>query len=204
MLRSMYAAAARDNDDDLDQHVVLRGMSWKDFVRLLVTRGDRSSPRMYFLDGEIELMSPGSAHEYRKKALARLLEAWSVERQVVLEAYGSWTLKKQPRRAGAEPDECYIVGAGKKSVPDLAIEVEWSRGNLEKYVIYARLGVPELWTLERDGRLVIRVLARGAYVERAKSAVLPKLDVAWLSAFLAIEPQTKAVHAMLAEMRRPR
>ena len=40
----------------------------------------------------------------------------------------SWTLKDESEDAGAEPDECYLLGEmGHKQVPDLAIEVEWSR-----------------------------------------------------------------------------
>jgi Uma2 family endonuclease len=199
----MYAISAQvdDADDARDQHVFLRG-TWRDFERLLAIRGDTAGPRMYFLDGVIELMSPGSLHEYRKSLLARLLEAWAIERGVTLEAYGSWTLKRGRKRAGAEPDECYIVGEAKKKVPDLAIEVEVSRGVLEKHEIYRRLGVRELWTVRRDGSLLVRVLVEGQYVERAKSTLLPRLDLLWLWKFVPYDLQTRAVQAMLREMRR--
>jgi Uma2 family endonuclease len=197
----MYALDLRDDEDHhRDQHVVLRG-TWRDFERLLAIRGDEAGPRMYFLDGVIELMSPGSLHEYRKKLLSRLLEIWAIERGVTLEGYGSWTLKRGHKKAGAEPDECYIVGAEKKKVPDLAIEVEISHGVLEKHEIYRRIGVRELWTVRRDGDLLVRVLVDGRYVERSKSALLPRLDLQWLWKFVAYDLQTKAVRAMLREMR---
>ena len=186
-----------------DQHVVLRSMSWQDFEALLAIRGERSGVRMYYLDGEIEIASPTKTHEGRKTTLARLLEIWAMEHDVALNGFGSWTLKKELREAGAEPDECYIIGhSTEKDVPDLAIEVEWSRATgLSKPEIYRRLGVRELWTLKSDGRLVIRILEKGDWVEHARSKLLPKLDLSWLRSFLDIEPQSKAVRALRDALR---
>jgi len=198
-------AVARFDEVEHDQHVVLRGMSWQDFEALLALRGDRAGVRMYYLDGEIELMSPAKIHEGRKTMLARLLEQWALETDVDLEGFGSWTLKKEVREAGAEPDECYVVGSSEKAVPDLVIEVEWSRvTGLAKHEIYRRLGVRELWTLKNDGSLLVRVLEKGAWAERIKSKVLPKLDVAWLVSFLEHDTQSKAVRALRAGLRKRR
>jgi Uma2 family endonuclease len=186
-----------------DQHVVLRAMSWQDFEALLAIRGDRSGVRMYYLDGEIEIVSSTKIHEGRKKTLARLLEIWAMEPDVSLNGFGSWTLKKELREAGAEPDECYIVGdSTEKDVPDLAIEVEWSRATgLSKPEIYRRLGVRELWTLKSDGRLIVRILEKGDWVEHARSKLFPRLDLTWLRSFLDIAPQSKAVRALRDALR---
>lgn len=186
-----------------DQHVVLRTMRWQDFEALLAIRGDRPGVRMYYLDGEIELVSPTVVHEGRKKTLSRLLELWALESDVALEGFGSWTLKNRLRKAGAEPDECYIVGdPAKKRVPDLAIEVEWSRTmGLSKEEIYRRLGVSELWTLKSDGRLIVRILDKGAWVEHVRSKLFPRLDLVWLRSFLEITPQSKAVRALRDALR---
>ncbi len=191
--------------DEQDQRVVLRGMSWQAFEAMLALRGDTSGVRMYYLDGEIELLSPTRIHEGRKKTLARLLELWALETGVELNGFGSWTLKKEMRDAGAEPDECYIVGTADKDVPDLAIEVEWSRKTgLPKEEIYGRLGVRELWTLKDDGRLVVRAMHRGKWTEQPGSSVLGALDVAWLASFLDIEPQSKALRALRDALREPK
>jgi Uma2 family endonuclease len=190
-------------DIEEDQHVILRGMSWEDFESILAIRGDRPGVRMYYLDGEIELMSPARTHEDRKKTLARLLEVWAVESNVEINGFGSWTLKQQRRKAGAEPDECYILGdATHRDAPELVIEVEWSRTlGLEKREIYRRLGVRELWTLRADGQLVIRVLHDNDWVESERSDLLPELDVRWMLSFLAIESQGKAVLAFRDALR---
>ncbi len=157
---------------------------------------------MYYLDGEIEIVSPTKIHEARKTTLARLLEVWALESDVPLNGFGSWTLKKELREAGAEPDECYILGDPEKDVPDLAIEVEWSRTlGLPKTEIYRRLGVRELWTLRNDGALVVRILEQGNWTERPSSTLLPELDLHWLVSFLEIVPQSAAVRALRDAMR---
>jgi Uma2 family endonuclease len=122
------AAASSIPSFEEDQRVVLRTMSWQDFEALLAIRRDRSGVRMYYLDGEIEIVSPTKIHEGRKTTLARLLEIWAMESDIALNGFGSWTLKNELRESGAEPDECHIIGDSiEKDVPDLAIEVEWSR-----------------------------------------------------------------------------
>ena len=70
-------------------------------------------------------MTPSKDHEPNKSFLGCLLEAYALERGIDLSPYGSWTLKSAPRQSGAEPDECYLVGADQgRDRPDLAIEVD--------------------------------------------------------------------------------
>src|SRR5262245_22232420 len=85
---------------DDHQRVVLGGITWDAYQALLAARGERAVPRMTYRDGELELMAPGWDHETDKKKLARLLEAWSEERGLVFEGYGSWTLKRKAKQAG--------------------------------------------------------------------------------------------------------
>lgn len=202
MVAVMVAASSPSSFEE-DQRVVLRAMAWQDFEALLAIRGERSGVRMYYLDGEIEIVSPTKIHEGRKKTLARLLEIWAMESDVALNGFGSWTLKNEIREAGAEPDECYIVGdSTEKDVPDLAIEVEWSRATaLSKPEIYRRLGVRELWTLKSDGRLTVRTLEKGEWTEHGKSKLFPRLDIAWLLSFLDVAPQSAAVRALRDALR---
>jgi len=129
---------------------------------------------------------------------------WALETGTPLEGFGSWTLKAAAKEAGAEPDECYILGEpSAKDRPDLAIEVEWSRGGLSKRTIYERLGIGELWLLDRSERVEIYVLENDRYVRARKSPLLAKLDVEWLASFLEHPTQTKAVIALRDRMRRP-
>ena len=185
---------------EIDQYVLLRGVTWEDYERLLAVRGESSVPRMTYLDGELELMSPSTSHEWRKTLIARLLEAWAEESDIDLNGYGSWTVRKKPRKRGLEPDECYILGTRKKPRPDLAIEVVISSGNLDKLDVYSGLGVPEVWFWQRD-TIEIHVLRGKGYEKVARSELLPTLDFALPSRFVDHPQQTQAVREYRAALR---
>jgi Uma2 family endonuclease len=141
-----------------DQRVVTYGVPWAHYEAQLALRGDASIPRMAYLDGALELMTPSKDHERVKSYLGRLVEAFALERGIDFSPYGSWTLKSGPKQSGAEPDECYIVGPDQnKEVPDLALEVVWTSGGLDKLEIYRRLGVGEVW-IWKDGRITVHAL----------------------------------------------
>ncbi|KYG01585.1 hypothetical protein BE20_51965 [Sorangium cellulosum] len=195
------AERPRPRHEENDQHIILYGMTWKDYEILLAVRGDRAGVRMYYLNGAIELMSPSRDHEAIKTTIARLLEAYCDERGIELSGYGAWTLRNAPKARGAEPDECYMVGDTNKEVPDLAIEVVWTQGGLDKLEIYRGLGVAEVWVWDRDEGLRIFALSNERYEPRARSAFLPELDPTWLAGFLAHPTQSQAVRALRAALR---
>lgn len=187
---------------NIDHRVVLHQVSWEGYEAILRLRGDRAGPRIAYLEGEVELMSPSEGHEDLKKKWARLLEAWSEEVGIDLEGRGSWTLKERKEDRGAEPDECYFVGPPKER-PDLALEVNWTSGGLPKLEIYRGLGVREVQMWER-GRIEVYVLRRGHYVKVRRSQVLPSLDLEFVARHLRIAGQANAVRALRASLRRRR
>lgn len=177
--------------EDFDQRVVLHGVSWKQYETILGIRGDAAGVRIAYLAGELELMSPSRGHERTKTLLARLLEAYAEERGIEFDGYGSLTMRSAPRECGAEPDECYDVG-GPKDRPDLAIEVVWTSGGLDKLDIYRGLGVREVWFWTRRG-LELHALRGDRYERLERSEVLPDLDLDLLASFLGERSQTQAV-----------
>jgi Uma2 family endonuclease len=183
-----------------DQRVILHGVPWSHYEVLLALRGEASVPRLTYLSGELELMSPSQDHERLKTLIARLLEMYAVARRLPLNGFGSWTLRNAPRERGAEPDECYVLGEGRgKDRPDLAIEVVWTSGSLDKLAVYAGLGVGEVW-FWREGRIEVYVLRAGAYARVERSALLPDLDLELLARFLTYDDQTRAAREYLAEL----
>lgn len=183
-----------------DRLVVVRGMRWSDWVRHQEARGDRSAPRLAYLDGALQFMSPSRHHERLKSMIGRLVEAWAYEQGIELLPLGSWTLEDRAEDAGAEPDECYQIGTEEGDRPDLAIEVVWTSGGLSKLEIYRRLRVPEVWTWRR-GQLHVHVLQGGAYEERQASEAFPDLDLDLLVSLLDQPTITAARRALLAHQR---
>jgi Uma2 family endonuclease len=182
-------------------HFVYLHVDWKGYEQLLAMRGESSVPRITYLEGLAELMSPSRYHEIDKKRFARLLEAWSDIADVPLEGYGSWTLKARAKRRGAEADECYTVRRVAKSDrdrPDIAIEVIWTSGGIDKLEVYRKLGVREVWFYER-GKLRLFALRREAddvYREIPRSELLPELPVDLLLTCMKEPNQTSAVRAL--------
>ena len=184
-----------------DQRVFLHGRTWSEFEILLAVRGDQAGVRMFYADGEIELMSPSASHEAIKTTIARLVEAYADERGLEFNGFGSWTLKNAPKERGAEPDECYVVGATNRAKPDLVIEVVWSRGGLDKRSLYAGLGIGELWIWTRPGKFSVYILRGNAYEEVAKSELLPGIELDVLAGFVGMPSQSQAVRAYRAALR---
>ena len=176
----------------LDQRVTLQDVSWADFELILAIRGDKAGVRMTYLDGVLELMSPSVDHEVIKTVIGRLLEIYALEMGIPLNGFGSWTLKRAVRARALEPDECYSVGVGRPSRPDLAIEVIWTSGGIDKLEVYRGLGVAEVW-MWRDGMIESHVLVDDRYDRRERSVVFPDLDLAELASFIDPEDQTGAV-----------
>jgi Uma2 family endonuclease len=183
-----------------DQRVVTYGVLWSHYETQLSLRGDASTPRIAFLDGRLELMSPSKDHERIKSYIGCLVEAYALHREIDLSPYGSWTLKNQPSQSGLEPDECYLVGEQDKPVPDLAIEVAWTSGGLDKLEIYRRLGIGEVW-IWKAARIEVHVLRNGLYERTDRSGVFPDLDIALLASFLDRPTALQAVKAFREALR---
>jgi Uma2 family endonuclease len=190
----------RDRDRDRDQRVILYGVPWAQYEALLALRGEGAGVRMTYLQGALELMSPSINHEAIKTLVARLVEAYAEEANLPLNGYGSWTLRSEPKERGLEPDECYVLGTPEADVPDLAIEIAYSRGGLNKLDVYRGLGVREVW-LWHEGSLAVYVLNAGAYERAAASALLPELDLELLLSFVDHRSQTASVRAYRQALR---
>lgn len=199
------AASARTHPGEIvgtaDQRVVLQDVPWEHFEAILALRGDKPVPRMAYIEGELELMSPSLTHESIKKLLARMIELYALETGVDLNPFGSWLLKHPPAERAIEPDECYILGdPRRKERPDLAIEVVWTSGGLDKLKIYRGLGVSEVWQW-REGALRVFRLEGDDYIEVASSRLFPDLDLALLARLSMHEYPNEAILEFRAAIR---
>jgi Uma2 family endonuclease len=187
-----------------DQRIVLHGMSWQAYEAMLAWRGESNGVRMTYLEGNLELMAPAWNHEEQKKQLARLLEAWAEEMNTPLQGRGSWTVRDAGVERGAEPDECYALGSFEgKSAPDIAIEVIWTSGGIDKLDVWRKLGAREVW-FWNHGVLTFHILRGQRYVAAAKSALLPALDAALITECMGAATQPEAVKQLRRALRAAR
>ncbi len=187
-----------------DRRIVLSGIDWQGFERLCELRGERSAPRLAYLDGTVEIMSPSGGHEETKSLIGSVVEQYCLERGILIKGIGSWLLKHAPKEAGVEPDECYLFGRVHPEVagrPDLAIEVTWTSGGIDKLEIYRRYEVPEVWFWE-DDEITVYVLAGNDYQRADRSACLPELDLALVCRLARCETLNEAVAELRASLTR--
>ena len=178
-----------------EQRVVLDGISWETYERLLADYADASSPRLTYDQGTLEIMSPSREHERLKEILAAVADVLAEEWQMEFERAGSTTFRRPDLRRGLAPDSCFYVQnveriRGKEEIdllvdppPDLVIEVEITSPAVSKRSIYSRLGVPEIWLTEGRGVRILR-LAEGECRSSERSEVLPPLTESVLSDFV--------------------
>jgi Uma2 family endonuclease len=185
-----------------DHYVHLYGVTWADYLRLLDIRGERSVPRLTYVEGTLEIMSPSRPHGEIKSYIGCLVEAWCLERGIDFTPYGSWTLKNKRDERGAEADECCIFGPNpkRKPRPDLAIDLIWTSGGIDKLNVYRKLRVREIW-MWQQGRIQVHVL-RGAHYEAVPtSEALPGIDLVELVSFLDRPTASQAIRDYRAALR---
>src|ERR687897_1937609 len=175
-----------------EQRVLLRNISWETYERLLDERGDSRVPRLAYDRGDLEIISPSSEHESVAYFVALLVAVLAEEMRVNAYGVGSTAYRRGDIGRGFEPDASFYIRneeriRGKPRIdlsmdppPDLVIEVDITSPSLDKFPIYARASIPEIWRHDGD-RLAIFELRGEEYVEVAESRTLSPLTSEALS-----------------------
>ncbi len=185
-----------------EQRIVLHGVSWQQYENLLSAFGeDFPALRLNYLEGVLEIMTNSPEHEKIKTTIGLLIEAYFQETRTRFVGMGSATFRREAKRRGLEPDECYCLGK-EKEVPDLAIEVVITSGNIDKLEIYQGLGVTEVWLWER-GQFFLYYLRGDKYEPLSRSKLLPELDISLLTDCVRPSEQFDAVMDFRDALRNP-
>ncbi len=175
--------------------VVLYQISWQQFENLLQDLGENRSARIAYDNGTLELMTPLPEHEYFKQAISILVEDAAEVLELDYECFGSTTWKREIKKAGIEPDNCFyfqneslirgklIFDLNYDPPPDLALEIDLTHKSLDRFPIYGRLGVPEIWCYD-SGELKIYQLEGDKYYETEQSLVFPNLRIKEIPALI--------------------
>ena len=186
-----------------EQQVILKGISWETYERLLAEHDDESGIQFTYDSGVLEIMVLSTRHERPNRALATLVEILAEEMEIDLERLGSVTLKRPDLLKGFEPDSCFYIQhvgavADKEEIdletdppPDLVIEVDVTSISLAKLPIFAAVGIPEVWRY-KDGRVIVLRLADGRYSEAARSIAFPVITGERLTQFLTESRQVRS------------
>lgn len=188
-----------------EQRVVLYNVAWETYERLLADHLDSSVPRFTYDRGVLEIVSPSSEHEETNWTLATLVDVVAEELDINVRNVGSMTFRRQDIKRGFEPDSSFFIQRfaevrGRREIdaevdppPDLLIEIDVTNQSIDKFPIYAQMGVPEIWRYQR-GRVSIHSLDADTYHETDGSIVLPPITGAVLTRFVEASTRLDRLH----------
>jgi Uma2 family endonuclease len=198
---------------DGDQCVAIRDVGWKGYATLLRLRGERSTPRMVYLDGTVLLMSPSFPHERLKTRLGQFVTEVAVGLRIPFVPAGSTTLRRRARKGGVEGDQTFYLAneariRGKDKIdlrtdppPDLAMEAVYSHDAEAAVEVYRRFRVPELWICDESELVILVLQPNGEYAASTTSVALPYLSAAEIHHWLN-QPQSVSELDWVTSLRR--
>ncbi len=164
-----------------DVRTIQRGKTWAQFEYLQQGFENTRGVKLFYYNGNIEILMPGAAHELFKKIIAILIELFLLDRKIEFEPTGSMT-QKHEGAAAAEADESYEIQGAK-----LCVEVNFTSGDESKLQCYQELRVDEVW-FWNDGVLAVYSLQTNGYqkVTRSQIPALAAIDLAIMAQCIII------------------
>jgi Uma2 family endonuclease len=176
----------------IEKLVTLSDISWEQFKGIEAQLKENRNVRLSYLSGTLEIMSPiGDKHEYVKRTLGYLLEAYMRVKGIRFYGRGGFTLE-EPGYASGTPDESYCIGSNKET-PDIVIEVIITSGTINRKELYKPKRVPEVWFWKSDSMRIFCLNASNEYEEVDRSSFFPDLNKALLLRYISMPDQYDAV-----------
>jgi len=191
------ATAVKTAEQFIEQpNVILHGVSWETYERLLKEQGEQAGTRFTYDQGTLQIMIVSFEHESSNRTLSTIVEALAEGLDIDFEPAGSTTFKRKDIKRGFEPDSCFYfrqpeVIRGKKRLdlakdppPDLIVEVDVTHNSLDRLPIFAAVGVAEVWRYENEA-VKFFLLSNNSYIESLESTLLPNITSSAVTQFVA-------------------
>jgi len=188
--------------EQVTQKVILDNISWETYQRLMEERGERPKPRYAYDRGRLEIMVSSYEHENLKHVIATLVELLAGELEMDIEAAASTTFQREDLAQGFEPDASFYIQhaariRGQKQIdldadppPELVIEIDITHPSLNKFPIFAGLGIPEVWRYHKQALIILR-LEGDTYRAQEASEIFRGLTSVALTRLIADSQQMK-------------
>ena len=179
----------------VEQKVILPHVSWQLYEHILAEHEDVCNLRFAYDRGALEIMVLSFAHEQLNRLIADIFGALADELAIDYINAGSTTCKREDAARGFEPDTAFYVQhaeeiRGKVRLdpavdppPDVVIEIDISRPSLNKFPIFAALGIPEVWRYDGSTLTIFR-LAHSEYSVWEQSIALAGVPRAVIARFI--------------------
>lgn len=178
-----------------DEWIAFDDVPWDTYLSLLKSRGERHV-RLTYYRGVLEIMTLSKLHEILSEALDNFVKVLVKEFGFEVQSVGSMTMHSEELRSGGEADKAYYIrheeivrdreeyDAATDPPPDLLVEVDLSSRSTRRLLVFAELGIPEVW--QYDGERLFFKLLGGDSTYRAidESIAFPGLTSADLQSFV--------------------
>jgi Uma2 family endonuclease len=173
--------------NDVIERVILHGISWETYERILNEHDEKSNKRFFYDNGDLEIMTLGYQHEKYSDELSELLVEIARILEIDYQSAGSTTFRRDKKKRGFEGDGSFYfenaeVVRRKKTIdlsndppPELVIEIDITHGSLPRFPIFASLGIKEVWRFDGE-KVTFYHLQNQKYKEVSKSVCLPKVS----------------------------
>jgi Uma2 family endonuclease len=196
-----------------ETRTLLENISWQTFKAMLADIGSSRNTRLAYENGVLEIMAPDMPHENSNRVIEGFIGVLCEELQLEIKRTGSLTLTRDDLQRGGEPDSSYYIQneyrvRNKEKIdlnidpppsgfavahggnpqdravsPDLVLEVEYTKPKVDKFKIYAAIGIPEFWRFN-GSVLRIYILNDGQYIEVEQSPTFAQVAVKEIPRFI--------------------
>lgn len=178
-----------------EYRTILPNISWQTFKTMLTEMSHQRSTRLAYDNGILEIMSPLMSHENSNRLIEGFVLVLCEEFGKEVKSAGSVTLTRDDLERGGEPDSSYYIQneflvRDKENIdlvtdppPDLVLEVEYSRPQIDKLKLYASMGIPEFWRFN-GSVLRIYILSNEQYSEVQVSPTFAPVPVKEIPRFI--------------------
>src|SRR4051812_49130072 len=140
-----------------EQKVILEGVSWETYERLLAENHEKPGTRFTCDRGTLEIMVVSFNHEELSATIAKIVDLIAAEMEIDCVDARSTTFRREDLGKGFDPDGSFYIRQperirGKKEIdlrkdpaPDLIIEVDITSPSLNKQPVFWNIGVLEVW-----------------------------------------------------------
>ncbi len=169
-------------------------LDWQSFKQIQQLLTERTRALFTYDNGVLEITMPLEEHERCARLIELFIRILVVELGMKIKTMGSTTLDREDLLRSAEPDNGYYIqnytlvadheiNLEVDPAPDLVVEVDITRTDINKNRLYASMGVPEFWRFNGQEWKIL-TLADGEYLERDRSPTFPIVEKTDLYQFL--------------------
>jgi Uma2 family endonuclease len=186
-----------------EQRVMLHGVSWQTYQNISAALEPHPSVRLTYDRGVLEIMTVSFLHEKFKGIIGDIVKTIANEMEIDFVSSGQTTFQIERKAGGFEGDDSFYFSNLEQlrqqenidlladPPPALVVEVDLTSPSLNKFEIFSRLGVKELWRYH-DHEVTIYELVGEDFIERGDSVFLPGVTAAKVTELIALHQQLPA------------